>query len=84
MFSYIILVLTIQHYLDDLLVNGSIYCCWQLSKDIYDENEDISYSWVREYNWDVCSNLLYIENLIYCKYYQKIFTYRCLQTGKGG
>lgn len=25
----------------------------ELSKDIYDENEDISYSWVREYNWDV-------------------------------
>ncbi|MED6138519.1 Protein PAF1 [Stylosanthes scabra] len=25
----------------------------ELSKDIYDENEDISYSWVREYHWDV-------------------------------
>ncbi|KAF2323473.1 hypothetical protein GH714_035646 [Hevea brasiliensis] len=25
----------------------------ELSKDIYDENEDISYNWVREYNWDV-------------------------------
>ncbi|KAJ1378149.1 RNA polymerase II associated factor Paf1, partial [Sesbania bispinosa] len=24
-----------------------------LSKDIYDENEEISYSWVREYHWDV-------------------------------
>ncbi|KVI05927.1 RNA polymerase II-associated, Paf1 [Cynara cardunculus var. scolymus] len=24
----------------------------QLSKDIYDENEDISYTWVREYHWD--------------------------------
>ncbi|XP_039053817.1 protein PAF1 homolog isoform X2 [Hibiscus syriacus] len=25
----------------------------ELSKDMYDEDEDISYSWVREYNWDV-------------------------------
>ncbi|KAF2301144.1 hypothetical protein GH714_020380 [Hevea brasiliensis] len=25
----------------------------ELSKDVYDENEDISYNWVREYNWDV-------------------------------
>ncbi|MED6193586.1 Protein PAF1 [Stylosanthes scabra] len=25
----------------------------QLSKDIYDESEDVSYSWVREYHWDV-------------------------------
>lgn len=25
----------------------------ELPKNIYDESEDISYSWVREYNWDV-------------------------------
>ncbi|OIT05265.1 PREDICTED: protein PAF1 homolog [Nicotiana attenuata] len=25
----------------------------ELTKDMYDENEDISYSWVREYHWDV-------------------------------
>ncbi|XP_027334843.1 protein PAF1 homolog [Abrus precatorius] len=25
----------------------------ELSKDIYDENEEVSYSWIREYNWDV-------------------------------
>ncbi|KAG1359348.1 putative protein PAF1 [Cocos nucifera] len=25
----------------------------ELSKDMYDENEEISYSWVREYHWDV-------------------------------
>lgn len=25
----------------------------ELSKDIYDEHEDISYTWVREYHWDV-------------------------------
>nr|DAD26472.1 TPA_asm: hypothetical protein HUJ06_027940 [Nelumbo nucifera] len=25
----------------------------QLGKDVYDENEDVSYSWVREYHWDV-------------------------------
>ncbi|XP_010934933.4 protein PAF1 homolog isoform X2 [Elaeis guineensis] len=25
----------------------------ELSKNMYDENEDISYSWVREYHWDV-------------------------------
>ncbi|RDY00022.1 Protein PAF1-like protein, partial [Mucuna pruriens] len=25
----------------------------ELSKDIYDENEDVSYSWIREYHWDV-------------------------------
>ncbi|XP_060205807.1 protein PAF1 homolog [Lycium barbarum] len=25
----------------------------ELMKDMYDENEDISYSWVREYQWDV-------------------------------
>ncbi|CAL5361305.1 unnamed protein product [Camellia sinensis] len=25
----------------------------ELSKDMYDENEDVSYSWVREYHWDV-------------------------------
>lgn len=25
----------------------------ELSKDIFDEDEDVSYSWVREYNWDV-------------------------------
>lgn len=25
----------------------------ELSKDIYDEDEDVSYSWVREYHWDV-------------------------------
>ncbi|KAL0397030.1 UNVERIFIED_CONTAM: protein PAF1 [Sesamum calycinum] len=25
----------------------------ELEKDMYDENEDISYSWVREYHWDV-------------------------------
>ncbi|GKV36615.1 hypothetical protein SLEP1_g44725 [Rubroshorea leprosula] len=23
------------------------------SKDIYDEDEDVSYSWIREYHWDV-------------------------------
>ncbi|KAM3267921.1 hypothetical protein P3S67_031906 [Capsicum chacoense] len=27
----------------------------ELSKDMYDENEDISYSKVREYHWDVCT-----------------------------
>ncbi|KAK7261770.1 hypothetical protein RIF29_28089 [Crotalaria pallida] len=25
----------------------------ELSKDIYDENEDVTYTWVREYHWDV-------------------------------
>ncbi|XP_073272841.1 protein PAF1 homolog [Primulina huaijiensis] len=25
----------------------------ELEKDVYDEEEDISYSWVREYHWDV-------------------------------
>ncbi|GAA0141263.1 hypothetical protein LIER_02447 [Lithospermum erythrorhizon] len=25
----------------------------ELSKDVYDESEDISYSWIREYHWDV-------------------------------
>ncbi|XP_057959494.1 protein PAF1 homolog [Malania oleifera] len=25
----------------------------ELSKDLYDESEDISFSWVREYHWDV-------------------------------
>ncbi|XP_022721469.1 protein PAF1 homolog isoform X2 [Durio zibethinus] len=25
----------------------------ELSKDMYDDHEDISYSWVREYHWDV-------------------------------
>ncbi|KAJ8553312.1 hypothetical protein K7X08_023990 [Anisodus acutangulus] len=25
----------------------------ELTKDMYDENEDISYSWIREYQWDV-------------------------------
>ncbi|XP_068634362.1 protein PAF1 homolog [Aristolochia californica] len=25
----------------------------ELSKDIYDESEDISYNWLREYHWDV-------------------------------
>ncbi|KAL3511739.1 hypothetical protein ACH5RR_024456 [Cinchona calisaya] len=25
----------------------------ELSKDIYDEIEDVSYSWIREYHWDV-------------------------------
>ncbi|CAH2076947.1 unnamed protein product, partial [Thlaspi arvense] len=25
----------------------------ELSKDMHDENEDISYTWVHEYNWDV-------------------------------
>ncbi|WJX91963.1 hypothetical protein P8452_73674 [Trifolium repens] len=25
----------------------------ELSKDIYDEDEEVSYSWVREYHWDV-------------------------------
>ncbi|KAI3727281.1 hypothetical protein L1987_67094 [Smallanthus sonchifolius] len=25
----------------------------ELSKDVYDEEEDISYTWVREYHWDV-------------------------------
>lgn len=25
----------------------------ELSKDIYDENEDTTYSWIREYHWDV-------------------------------
>jgi hypothetical protein len=28
----------------------------QLSKDIHDENEEISYTWVREYLWDVQPN----------------------------
>lgn len=26
----------------------------QLSKDMLDEEEDINYSWIREYHWDVC------------------------------
>ncbi|KAB5574282.1 hypothetical protein DKX38_001476 [Salix brachista] len=25
----------------------------EISKDMHDENEDISYSWIREYHWDV-------------------------------
>ncbi|XP_042487246.1 protein PAF1 homolog [Macadamia integrifolia] len=25
----------------------------ELSKDLYDENEDLTYTWVREYHWDV-------------------------------
>ncbi|KAL3824401.1 hypothetical protein ACJIZ3_020430 [Penstemon smallii] len=25
----------------------------EIEKDIYDENEDVSYSWIREYHWDV-------------------------------
>ncbi|XP_043710933.1 protein PAF1 homolog [Telopea speciosissima] len=25
----------------------------ELSKDLYDESEDVRYNWVREYNWDV-------------------------------
>ncbi|XP_077245490.1 protein PAF1 homolog [Tasmannia lanceolata] len=25
----------------------------ELSKDVYDEHEDIQYSWIREYHWDV-------------------------------
>ncbi|XP_050235076.1 protein PAF1 homolog [Mercurialis annua] len=25
----------------------------ELSKDMFDENEDISYNWIREYHWDV-------------------------------
>ncbi|CAN1168347.1 Protein PAF1 homolog [Linum perenne] len=25
----------------------------ELSKDMFDEHEDISYSWIREYNWDI-------------------------------
>lgn len=32
----------------------SSWLWWQLEKDIYDETEDISYSWVREYHYDVC------------------------------
>ncbi|KAL9169752.1 hypothetical protein ABFS82_04G098800 [Erythranthe guttata] len=28
----------------------------EIEKDIYDENEDVSYSWVREYNWDMRSD----------------------------
>lgn len=30
------------------------YLLWQLAKDIYDEHEDVTYSWIREYHWDVC------------------------------
>ncbi|KAG9455243.1 hypothetical protein H6P81_008147 [Aristolochia fimbriata] len=26
---------------------------YELSKDIYDESEDVSYNWLREYHWDV-------------------------------
>lgn len=33
----------------------------ELSKDIYDEDEDDSYSWVREYNWDVKGE--YVDDL---------------------
>ncbi|KAJ0968350.1 hypothetical protein J5N97_025267 [Dioscorea zingiberensis] len=29
----------------------------ELSKDVYDENEDVLYSWVREYHWDVRSDV---------------------------
>ncbi|KAF8105060.1 hypothetical protein N665_0163s0031 [Sinapis alba] len=28
----------------------------ELSKDIHDENEDISYTWVREYHWEIPPN----------------------------
>lgn len=39
-----------------LLFNSSVYVLWsQLSKDMYDEHEDISFSWVREYHYDVCA-----------------------------
>lgn len=27
--------------------------CTQLDKDIYEEDDDIQYTWVREYHWDV-------------------------------
>ncbi|VVA95991.1 unnamed protein product [Arabis nemorensis] len=30
----------------------------ELSKDMHDENEDISYTWVREYHWDIEINML--------------------------
>lgn len=35
----------------------------QLSKDMYDENEDISFSWVREYHYDVWAVLLSINTI---------------------
>lgn len=30
----------------------------QLSKDLDDETEDIQYSWLREYHWEVCGYFL--------------------------
>lgn len=41
--------------LGDLMfyVYSFYFLLWQLSKDIYDEQEDVAFSWVREYHWDV-------------------------------
>jgi RNA polymerase II-associated factor 1 len=30
----------------------------ELSKDLDDETEDIQYSWLREYHWEVCGYFL--------------------------
>lgn len=40
---------------------GRVYflCVEQLDKDPYNEDEEIAYSWVREYHWDVCCHRLY-------------------------
>ena len=54
------LFFSFMFYYNSIIFINFIYqffLLWQLSKDIYDENEDTSYSWVREYHWDVRANI---------------------------
>jgi hypothetical protein len=44
--------------------------CLQLERDIYEDDEEIGYTWVREYHWDV--SLLVLPPLffllVFCNY----------------
>lgn len=69
-------------WLDWLLLIISYSCelwRWQLSKDMYDDNEDVSFSWIREYHWDVCTVLVWnVISLVLVKIAIGVFHFACI------
>jgi len=60
----------------DLDCNLHLLCFFppeQLTKDTYDESEDVTYSWVREYHWDVC--ILSLFQIFYAGWHISSFHY---------
>lgn len=46
---------------------------------MYDENEDVSFSWIREYHWDVCTILVWnVVSLVLVKIAIGVIHFACI------